>query len=325
MRAFTLGLLLAGAIAVAEDPLILERTIPLPGVSGRFDHFSVDVALQRLAVAALGNNTVEVFDLAAGSRLTSLTGQAKPCGVIFVPDKARLLVANGDDGTVRAFETAKFEPVGKLAGFDDADNLRADAARGRALVGFGEGGLAVLSETGDRMLAKIPLAAHPESFQVESKGHRAFVNVPGAKHIAVIDLEKLAPITTWPLDRWRANFPMSLDEEHGRLFIGCRSPARLVMIDSRSGGVLSDCEIGGDTDDLFFDGKRSRVYVSCGEGYLDTVTVDGDGKLRRVAHQVTRSGARTCFFSPAFDRVYLAVPQRPSGQDAELRIYRPSP
>jgi hypothetical protein len=325
VKTLVFTIFLASAAAVAEEPLVLEKTIPLSGVSGRFDHFSADGAAPRLAVAALGNNTVEVFDLAAGTRLTSLSGQKKPCGVLFVSDKARLLVANGDDGTVRAFETAKFQPTTKLAGLDDADNLRADAAHGHAVVGFGEGALAVLSETGDKLLAKVALTAHPEAFQIERAGRRAFVNVPGAKHVAVVDLEKLAVIATWPLDKWRSNFPMSLDEEHGRLFVGCRSPARLLAMDTRSGAVISECEIGADTDDLFFDGKRSRIYVSCGEGFLDTVKVDAEGKLSRSAHQPTRAGARTCFFSAALDRLYLAVPQRALGKEAELRVYRPAP
>jgi hypothetical protein len=115
-------------------------------------------------------------------------------------------------------------------------------------------------------------------------------------------------------------FPMSFDEERGRVFVGCRDPARLVALDAASGRVVSDCEIGGDTDDLFFDSKRSRVYVSCGEGFLDTINVTADGRLERIAHQPTRAGARTSFFSAPLDRLYLAVPGT-----AELRIYRPTP
>jgi hypothetical protein len=85
--------------------------------------------------------------------------------------------------------------------------------------------------------------------------------------------------------------------------------------------VLSDCEIGGDTDDLFFDAKRDRVYVSCGDGFLDTIQVEANGKLTRVAHQPTRDGARTCFFSPALDRLYVALPER-GVHGAELRVYQ---
>src|SRR5205814_1346400 len=54
----------AGSLAPAHaQTLKLAQTIPLPGVAGRFDHFSIDVANQRLFVAALGNNTAEVIDV----------------------------------------------------------------------------------------------------------------------------------------------------------------------------------------------------------------------------------------------------------------------
>jgi DNA-binding beta-propeller fold protein YncE len=74
------------------------QTIPLPNVEGRIDHFGIDVAGQRLFVAALGNNTVEVLDLRQGKRLTTITGLKEPQGIFYVPNSNRLFVANGDDG-----------------------------------------------------------------------------------------------------------------------------------------------------------------------------------------------------------------------------------
>ena len=51
----------------AEAPALqLERTIPLPEVTGRIDHMAIDLGRRRLFVAELGNNTVDVIDLASG-------------------------------------------------------------------------------------------------------------------------------------------------------------------------------------------------------------------------------------------------------------------
>ena len=69
-----LAFLVLLAPARGEDPLRLAGTIPLPGVQGRIDHLSADVKGQRLFVAALGNNTLEVLDLAAAKRLRSIPG-----------------------------------------------------------------------------------------------------------------------------------------------------------------------------------------------------------------------------------------------------------
>ena len=56
------GLLLGRASAGDAAPLVLTRTIAMPGVAGRIDHFALDAKDQCLYLAALGNNTVEVID-----------------------------------------------------------------------------------------------------------------------------------------------------------------------------------------------------------------------------------------------------------------------
>jgi Uncharacterized conserved protein len=91
-------------------PLKLEKTIPLTGVTGRIDHMAVDVEGQRLFVAALGNNSVEVLDMKSGRVIQSLKGLKAPQGIVYVPQAKRLFVANRDDGSTRAYDgvTLKF-------------------------------------------------------------------------------------------------------------------------------------------------------------------------------------------------------------------------
>src|SRR5712692_3522829 len=91
------------------DPLKLERTIPLPEVEGRIDHLAVDVLHRRLFVAALGNNTLEVVDLAAGKRVHTITGLHEPQGIAYVPVRNRIYVANGEDGKLNIYNGTSFE------------------------------------------------------------------------------------------------------------------------------------------------------------------------------------------------------------------------
>jgi len=78
--------------------------------------------------------------------------------------------------------------------------------------------------------------------------------------------------------------------------------------------------IVGDTDDLFFDAARKRLYVSGGEGYIDVFQDQDAGRFGRIAHIATAPGARTSLFVPEQSRLYLAVPHR-ENQNAEIRIY----
>ena len=314
----------AGGTARAADAelLRLTHTIPLPGVKGRFDHFACDASAHRLIVAALGNNTGEVLDVAEFKRLHTVTGLRKPTGALMLAEPHRFYFADGDDGTFRALDAASFAPASQLGGLDDADNVRFDPAAKLIYVGYGEGALGVTDPATSKLLHSIPLAAHPEAFQLEAHGPRIFVNLPDKRYIAVVDRPQRKVVATWPMEKWQANFPMALDEAAHRLFDGCRKPPRLVVFDTARGVPVADLEISGDTDDLFFDAKRQRLYVACGEGFLDVIQRRDADHYERTARIATRVGARTCFFSPELDRLYLAVPER-SGHDAELRVYQP--
>lgn len=293
-------------------------TIELPRVEGRIDHLAVDVDGQRLFVAALGNNSLEVADL-TGMKVKSVAGLDEPQGVRYLPALRRIVVANGGDGAVKFFDSGTFgvTSTAKLSG--DADNVRFDAKAGRVYVGYGNGALAIL-DTDGKLIGDIRLAGHPESFQLEPAGPRIFVNVPSAGQIAVVDRDKRTVVTTWPVTAARANYPMALDEPHHRLFIGCRNPARLLVYDTESGRMITSIEIVGDTDDLFYDAAKRRIYVAGGEGFI--TVLDQQDTDRYVVSQrlATAAGARTALFVAELSRVFLAVPHR-GNQRAEIRIY----
>jgi DNA-binding beta-propeller fold protein YncE len=325
MRHTTFLLLGMLAFAVqAADPatLQLNQTIPLPGVEGRFDHFAIDAKGHRLFVAALGNNTLEVIDLVTGKRLESLPGMSKPTGVLYLPEPNQIVVANGDDGTLKFIDGSGYKVLQNVARLEDADNLRLDPKTKLVWLGYGDGALGIIDAAAAREIASLTLPKHPESFQLEMDGNRIFVNVPDAKQVSVIDREQRTVIKSWPMEQFQANFSMALDEPNHRLFIGCRKPARLVVLDTATGKRVADLAISGDTDDLFYDVVRKRLYVSCGEGFIDTIEQTTPDSYKTISHLATAAGARTSFYTPELDCLYLAVPAR-GPKNAEIRVYLP--
>jgi DNA-binding beta-propeller fold protein YncE len=310
------------AVQADEAPPAMTQvqTIPLDGVEGRFDHFGVDAARHRLYVAALGNNSLEVIDLAAGRRVMSVAGLKKPTGVRVLPDSGNVVVASGDDGKVRVYDP-DLKLLGTLGGLDDADNVRLDPSDKLAYVGYGEGALAVIDPAGPNKLASIKLEAHPEAFQVEDKGSRIFVNVPGARHVAVIDREKRSVVARWRLRDAAENFPMALDEAHQRLFVGCRKPAKVLVLDTHTGKAVAALDYCGDTDDLSYDTNAGRLYVTGGAGCITVIEQADADHYRTLGNLPTAEGARTSAFVPQTRTLYVAVPHR-GNQPAELRAYR---
>ena len=303
-----------------QEPLTQVRAIELPGVEGRIDHLTIDAAAQRLFVAALGNNTVEVLDVKEGRHLKSLPGFHEPQGIAFLPDLKRVAVANGQGEGVQMIDAGDYRLTMSVRLGEDSDNVRYDAAGRRLFVGFGGGALAAIDPAAGQVLGQAKLGGHPESFQLERSGPRTFVNVPTADQIAVVDRTTMKVTATWPVTTARSNFPMALDEANHRLFIGCRRPAKVLIYDTTTGKEVGAFDIVGDTDDLWHDATRKRLYVSGGEGFIDVFQQQDANRFVRVAHVTTAAGARTSLFVPGQNRLYLAVPHR-GGQKAEIRIY----
>jgi DNA-binding beta-propeller fold protein YncE len=320
-----LGLVFASVVALpfaakAEDPLRLVQTIKLPSVDGRIDHFAVDIKSKRLFVAALGNNTVEVVDLANGSVAQEMHGLKEPQGVAFLADEGLVAVASAGDGSCRFFASDTLKPVGSLDYQADADNLRYDSSSQRLFVGYGDGSLGAIDAKTRSKLFDVKLPGHPESFQIESHGARIFINVPSARQISVVDRKVGKLVATWSIEKARTNFPMALDEDHHRLFVGCRQPAEVLVFDTESGKRVTSFSTVGDTDDLFYEGEKKRLYVSGGEGFLATYQQDARDGFAELAKTPTVPGARTSLFVPSLARLYLAVPRRGT-QSAEIRVY----
>ena len=307
--------------AQSPVPLKLKQTIPLSGVEGRIDHFAFDPAGERLFVCALGNNTVEVLDLRKGERVHSITGLGAPQGVAYIPELDRLFVANDKGGICRIYDGKAFQAVGELNLKDDADNVRYDETTKKIYIGFGSGGIAAVNASDGKQVSSIKLTAHPEAFELEKQGKRIFVNVPDARHVAVIDREKGEVINNWGTDLAFGNFPMALDEVNHRLFIGCRVPAKLVVLNTESGNVAAKIGISDDPDDVFYDSKRHRIYAICGAGKVDIINQADANTYKPSAKLDTASGARTGLLLPERDTLFIAVPHRGS-QQAEIRCYQ---
>lgn len=302
--------------------LDLERTIGLPSVSGRIDHLAVDPDHKRLAVAELENNSIDVVEIATGKAIKRITSASEPQGLAFDRSGRLLLAASRKDGALHIFDTASFQPVATLGLGDDADNVRIDPRNGRAVVGYGDGALAIVDLEARSVVARIMLPAHPEGFQIDAATGRAYVNLPDARTIAVVDLDKGEVIARWklPLALW--NYPLALAPTGNQLVSVFRAPAQLVQFDRKNGAQTGSVSTCGDADDVFYDPARQRIYVACGGGGVDVFDNSGE-ELKRTSHTTTGAGARTALFDPVLDRLFVAARSPAGGKPASVPVLKP--
>ena len=311
------------ALSADTSPLQLETKIPMGDVRGRIDHMTIDLKRRRLFVAELGNDSVGIVDLANRKVINRISGLKEPQGVGYEPSTDTLYVANAGDGSVRLFDGTGYKSTGQIELGDDADNIRIDAMTNRVFIGYGRGALAEIDPATRSKVGDVPLKAHPEAFQIDPDTNRIFVNVPDARGIAVVDRASHKQIGEWSTRDRGANFPMALDRARRSVLVIFRAPAELGVFSAADGKLVTSIETCGDADDLFVDSKRDRIYISCGEGFLDVLAADG-ASYRQTAHIATAAGARTSLFVPELDRLLLAVPAKGEAA-AAIWIFRPSP
>src|SRR5260370_12445179 len=87
-----------GSVAHADEreapPIREVQEIPLPGVQGRLDHFTIDAKRQRVIFSGLGNHTVQVVDVFAGRMIHQIDGLAQPQGTLYLAEWDKPFAAN---------------------------------------------------------------------------------------------------------------------------------------------------------------------------------------------------------------------------------------
>jgi WD40 repeat protein len=323
-----LFLVIGVAFGQSAPALSLKTKIAVSGINGRMDHFTVDLKGQRLFVSALGNNTVEVFDLKSSKRVRTITGLDAPQGLFYDASTNHLFIAS-EDGSVKIYDATSFQLLQTVKLKDDADNIRYDSRNHTVLVGYGGGkeirnrpispGAIAIMDTDGKPIGEIVTDSHPESFQLEKTGTRVFVNVPDKKEVEVADISTRTVTDRWPISVAQ-NFPMALDESHHRLFVGCRVPAQLLVLDTTNGKTVASMDIVGQTDDLFYDAQKSRVYVIGGQGFIDAFQQKDPDHYDRVERNKVPLNTRTGIFVPEWGELLAAVAHGDK-QEAEILVY----
>lgn len=305
------------------SPLTLRQTIALPPGTGKFDHFAIDLKTDRLFIAATGNHNVEILDLNAGKVTESIAGLGKPHGLTWLSDTNRLYASDGTQADLKVYEGAPFKLAASIKLSDDADDMVFDPKTKLLYIGHGGEGaakIAVVDTATNSLLANLPVAAHPEGLEIDSTTGRIFANIADASEIAVIDGATHTQSATWKLARAKDNVPLAYDEEHQVLFVACRTPARLLVLDGNSGNELANLPSDAGADDIFYDLEFHRIYLVAGSGAVDVYEIAADKSVRAIGVTHTSVGAKTGLFVPSQHTLYVGAAASGNKQ-ASILVY----
>ena len=306
--------------------LQLQQEIPVPNVMGRLDHMSSDSKRRLLFVSALGNNSAEIIDTFGGRVVHTITeGLSQPQGILYVPDFNKIVIANAENGKVNIYDGTTYQLRKSLDFSPDPDNIRWDAATKLVVLGYGEddGGIAFIDPQKEEQVGQVlKTGGHPESFQVEQTGGHIYVNCPDAGNSVLSIDRKTGKVAKWPLKGLRGNYPMQLDEKNHRLFTVTRKPPMLVVLDTETGKEIARLRTSGDSDDLFYDASRNRIYVAGGQASISVYDIHDPDHYSLLERIPTTIGARTAYFFASRDLLYLGIPAK-EGQPSQIWAFGP--
>ncbi len=326
-RICTLGMILAcsslASQARAADTPSLEliQTIGLKGKAGKLDHLALDAKRERLFLANSVNGTLDIVDLKAGKLLQQLRGQTGIQGIAYAADLDRVFAGLGGGGLCNVFAGDDYRLLKTIKFSDDTDNVRYDPATHLTFVAHAEKALGVIDAKTYAVSPDLKLPGGAEGFQIETARPRLYLNIPSPSQVLVIDTGKKEIVATYPVKMASGAHPLAIDEGNKRIFIGCRTEPMVVVLDSETGKEIASVAIPKDVDDVYYDAKRKRMYVSCGEGFLAVIRQLGPDKYELSEKIATAKQAKTALFVAESNRLYLAVPRQPDQEGPEIRVY----
>ena len=295
-------------------PLKLIATTPMPGFTGDFDHFGLDVKGNRLFLASEEQKTVEVFDLRTGERIKSIKGFGQPLTMTYLPESDRLIVADGGDTDAAELVDCKdYKIIKTLKMGPGVDHSAYNPVNGYFYVENGggpEGKTHVLTIIDTKSFAKVgEVAGLPgnsnEGMVIDRAGKKLYLNLTGTDEVGVIDLSTRQLVERWPLPDVHVAHAIALDEGNHRLFTATRKPPQFLAFNIDTGKVVASLPCVGVNSDMWVDFARKQIYVTGSETASVFTQHDAD-RYEHLAEVPTAYRAKSSMFVPGLKRLYVA-------------------
>jgi DNA-binding beta-propeller fold protein YncE len=275
------------------------------GGDGSWDYVTIDAPQHRLFVTR--STHTQAIDEKTGAILGDIPGQVRSHGVALVPVLGRGFITDGGgSGAIVVFDLKSYDVLGNIPAVPDADGIIYDEKLNRVLAVSGDGNELLTFSPGidpanGKLDPPIPLDGAPEFLASDGSG-KVYVNLADKNVVAVVDLNTRKVVDRWPVAPGGRPVGMAMDPATHRLFVGCRNPQMLVVMNANTGAVESSLPIGAGVDATRFD--AGQAFASVGDGTL-TVASQKNGKWVVEQTVTTPKGARTMGLDPITHRIYL--------------------
>ena len=313
-------------MAQQASSVSLVHSVSLPGYTGDFDHFAVDYDRGRLLLAAEDHGTLEVFDLKTSAHQRSVSGFENPHSIlvkrgsptVFITDSGKPGPTIRDAGTYDKKQTVAMTPGSDTAKYDASSNTLYVVTGGKDVDMKTANLEAFNPDTGAKLGSITFQDNHVEAMAFVENDPRLFINLTETNKLAVVDRKQMKVLSTWPILPCKQNAMVAFDASQHRLYVVCRAPGMVAVLNSDTGTVIGTQPAPLRSDEVQYDANAHRLYVPGGEGYMNIYDTSDADHLKVLEKVTTAPGAKTGLLIPELHRLFLAV--SPGGSKAMAKV-----
>jgi len=311
------GVLLALAASEAlAAPAYKPAGVVWLGDPARWDYVVADPRGGRVYVAH--GDKVAVIDARAGKLIGNVEGvQGGSHGVAISHATGQGFTDDGRNGQAIAFDLKTLAVKKRIPAADDADAIASDPVTGHVFVTEGDpAAITVVDPRTDGVVATIKVGEKME-YAVGGDG-AVFLAGVAKRDLIKVDPKSNTVVARWSTPDCEAPHGLAIDAHAHRAFMGCEN-SKMMVVDTRSGKVVTELAIGRGNDAVAFDPKRSRVFAANGrDGTVSVYQEVGPTVYRALPDIKTAVSGRTLAVDTTTGRLFVPVadldPKSPSGQ-----------
>ncbi len=287
---------------IGDDTYKIIRTAKVGGEGG-FDYVYADSDARRLYIARSGPSPrVSVFDLDT----LAAVGEIAKTNARGAATNAKYYHGFSSSSPVAMWDSKTLEIVKTIPVEGRPDGILNDDFNNRVYIfSHSAPNVTVIDAKDGAILGTIDLEGAPEQAATDGKGH-LYVDIEDKDSVGVIDTKTMKVTAKYSLNgKGGGNAGLALDAKNHVLFVACRTPQVMVMLDANTGKYLADLPIGRGCDGAAFNPKTNECYSSQGDGTMTIIKEKSPTSFVVDQTLKTMTGAKTCTFDHKTGKVFL--------------------
>jgi DNA-binding beta-propeller fold protein YncE len=293
--------------AQSSDVYSFEKIISVPG-DGGYDYVSIDEVNRHLFVSH--GTSVNVIDLKTEQVIGSIDNMKGVHGIAVDNEVNKGFITDGRDNSVVVFDLKTFKTITIIPVTPKGpDGIMFDPFTKKIFAFCGHGNAASVIDVNEmKEIGTIDLGGGPEFAVPDGKG-LIYNNLEDKNSLNVIDAKAMKVIHNYSLAPCGGPTGLALDEQHQRVFTGCRENKGMSVVDINSGKVIATLPIGSGVDAVVYDASTKLIFCSNGDSTTTIIKQRSADDYAVVQTLYTRVRAKTMALDKVTHKIYLSAPK----------------